>query len=77
MVVTRDEKKVVQLITGAYVTPVATIRCDHLGEYHIIVDNGCYALLYKWIDDRYKMSYYWFPAAIDVLRTLPSLKISA
>lgn len=61
-----------QLENGSTVTPVATLKDEHGGVSHIIVDDHCYVLINSAAEDgSFRMSYHWYPEAVEVMKQLP------
>ena len=64
---------------GGQVTvhPVATMKNEHGSYVHIFEDDHCYVLMAgegnrNRISRGTNLAWYWFPEAIDILRTLPT-----
>ena len=51
--------------------PFASLKDEFGGEAHILVDDGCYQLVLKGDDDKFKPVTHWFPEVVKVLKTLP------
>ena len=68
---------------GSWGKPVATLKDNHGGISHFVVDDGCYVLLnlvptHRPSNDRkFKPSAWIYPEAFEVLKTLPSLLTTA
>jgi len=64
-----------QFIDGMHqYKPVVTLKSEHGGISHIIIDDGCYVLMNKIVGE-YRYSPYWFPEAVDAMKSLPTLAI--
>jgi hypothetical protein len=53
---------------GNRITPVATLKDEHGGVFHIIKDDSCYVL----VSNRGKFTFHWFPEAVEAVKSLPT-----
>ena len=59
------------LENGSEVEPVATLKDEHGGVSHIIVDDHCYVLVNGSNDRPFNMVAWWYREAVAALRQLP------
>lgn len=53
------------------VRPVATLRDEHGGEAHVVVDDHCLMLVLKQKDGTVKSTPWLFKEAVEVIQELP------
>lgn len=59
------------LTNGSKVKPLATVKDEHGGVSHIIMDDNCIVLINKNPDDGlFNMVSHWYPEAVAALLTL-------
>jgi hypothetical protein len=63
--------KIIMSGNDSEMKPFASLRSEHGGEAHIIVDDGCYELVLKGKDGKFTAVTHWFQEAVEVLKTLP------
>lgn len=59
------------LESGSEVRPVATLKDEHGGVSHIIVDDHCYVLVNGSDDRPFSMVAWWYREAVAALQQLP------
>lgn len=58
----------VTLSNNIQATPLATLKDQHGGVYHIIKDDSCYVLVNK----RGQFAFHWFPEAVEAVKGIPT-----
>ncbi len=56
---------------GGELTPLATLRDEHGGVFHIIKDDHCLVLV-KENPEGCIMAKHWFPEAVKAMKSLPT-----
>ena len=66
---------------GVTVIPTLSLKDEHGGESHIILDDHCYVLVNKMKvfntdqpQKRFMSVKHWYPEAVDALKSLPTPK---
>ena len=67
---TPDE--IVTLNNGSEVTPIATLKDEHGGVSHIIIDDHCYVLVNGAAERGFSSVNHWYPEAVEAMKTLPT-----
>lgn len=72
-----ETAKSIEMVNGAQLTPVLSLKDEYGGIAHIILDDHCYVLVLKsnkvgeeW-DGRFRTADHWFDEAVTALRDLP------
>lgn len=70
-VLQRTPDETAMLDNGESITPVATLKDEHGGVLHIIVDDHCYVLTVGSRKASFRMTSWWNAEAVEALRQLP------
>lgn len=73
-----NPESVIRLEHGSWVTPVATLKDEHGGVSHIIIDDHCYVLVQglgksEGHVEVFRMVKHWYQEAVDALNLCPKL----
>jgi len=72
-IVQEKPDKTAKLSTGSIVTPLVTLKDEHGGVSHIIMDDHCYVLINGGKDQYFNMVKYWYNEAAIALSELVRL----
>ena len=64
----------IQLRSGNFVRPVATLKDEYGGVSHIIEDDHCYVLVNGSFERGFATVKHWYPEAVEAMKKLPTPK---
>jgi hypothetical protein len=67
--------KAIELKNGSVVTPVCTLKDEHGGISHIIIDDHCYVLVNRSDERGFATVKHWYPEAVAAMADLPRLHL--